>query len=69
MYQIFDTTDLSTAILDSLAEVAIAVADRAPGQVDIAILDKLMGEEMFLPLIELDIQFSDEREALLPHVA
>ena len=68
MYRIFDYNSLSSSILDSLSDVAIAVADRAAGTVMLEVLDDMLGQPEFLPLIDLDVQFSTERDALLPHL-
>ena len=68
MYRIFNYDDLSAYTLDSLADVAMAVAERDQGSVLLEVLDDMLGEPMYLPLIELDVQFSDQRDALLPHL-
>mgnify|MGYP003630505611 FL=1 len=68
MYRIFNYDDLSAYTLDSLTDVAMAVAERDQGSVLLEVLDDMLGEPMYLPLIELDVQFSDQRDALLPHL-
>ncbi len=68
MYRIFNYDDLSARTLDSLADMAIAVADSSAGSVLLEVLDDMLGEPMYLPLIELDVQFSDDRDSLLPHL-
>tara|TARA_R110000850_G_scaffold272752_2_gene408179 strand:+ start:1842 stop:2051 length:210 start_codon:yes stop_codon:yes gene_type:complete len=68
MYRIFNYDDLSAYTLDSLADVAMAVAERDRGSVLLEVLDDMLGEPMYLPLIELDVQFSDQRDALMPHL-
>tara|TARA_R110002153_G_scaffold32069_1_gene97262 strand:- start:493 stop:702 length:210 start_codon:yes stop_codon:yes gene_type:complete len=68
MYRIFNYDDLSAYTLDSLADVAMAVSERDQGSVLLEVLDDMLGEPMYLPLIELDVQFSDQRDALLPHL-
>lgn len=68
MYRIFNYDDLSARTLDSLADLAIAVADSSAGSVLLEVLDDMLGEPMYLPLIELDVQFADDRDSLLPHL-
>ena len=69
MYRIFNYDDLSARTLDSLSDLAIAVADRAAGSVFLEVLDDMLGSPEFLPLIDLDVQFADEAATLLPHLA
>jgi len=68
MYRLFDLDTLATFTVDSLDAVAIALHGRQPGDFLVDVLDELDGALVYLPLIELDIQFAVERDALLPHV-
>jgi len=68
MFRIFDLENISHSVLDSLAELANAVADRPAGSVLLEILDDMLGSPEYLPLIELDVQFAAERDALIHHL-
>lgn len=69
MYRILDLDTLTTSTTDSLADVARAVHGRSVGTMILDVLGDLDGEQEYLPLIELDVQFADDAATILPHVA
>lgn len=69
MFRLLDLDTLTTSTVDSLAEVARALHGRSVGSMILDVLGDLDGEQHYLPLIELDVQFADDADVLLPHVA